>query len=72
MNELPGLYFILGTDTSGTEFEPLRLSANGNGGALNIGHKPAVGMHLGMAYVLAKLDCFTTQVALQLKYSFDI
>ena len=59
--KLPGLvHFMPGAQAPGTQVHTLSLAVNDEGGGVNIGHPAAVGMPLGMAYVMAKLCCFTT------------
>jgi len=59
--KLPGLvHFMLGAQTPGAQVHTFSLAVNDEGSRVNIGYPAAVGMPLGVTYVMTKLRCFAT------------
>jgi hypothetical protein len=56
---------MLAAQASGAQIEPFWLTVYQNGSRMNIRHPAAVGMPLGMTYIMTELGCFPTQFALQ-------
>ena len=53
---------VLSTQAPGTDFKPPLLPTYNYCGAMNIGQPPSFGMTLGVAYVVPKLGCLSTEV----------
>jgi len=61
-------YFMLASNASGAQIEPLNFAFYHNSNRVNIGHKVAVGTSFRVAYIMAKLGRFATQITLSRQY----
>jgi hypothetical protein len=55
---------MFGAQTAGTEVKPLGFSISFSGDRLYVRHPAPPGMLLGMAYLVAPVGCFSTQITL--------
>jgi len=54
---------MLAAQATGTQIEPFRFTIDNNRGWLNVGQPTSFSMLLGVAYLIAKADCFAAEVA---------
>ena len=53
---------IPGPDAAGAQVKPYRSAADLEGSRLDVGHPGAPGVLLGMAYLIAETQCFSTEI----------
>ena len=54
--------FVLGTQAPGTDLKPSLLTAYRHFGAANVRQPLSFGMTFGVAYVVSKLECLSTEI----------
>jgi hypothetical protein len=54
---------MLAAQATGAQIKPFRFTIDNNRGRLNVGQPTSFSMLLGVAYLIAKADCFATKVA---------
>ena len=54
---------MLATKTPGTQIKPFPLAVNDDCSWLDIRQPASLGILLGVAYLIAKMDCFSAKVA---------